>query len=209
MLVEVDLTILKIRYCKNLVLFIYNQKHGGDFMKLNEFEKVSLLNQLLTLRHLRNLDNTDVDDGIYEDKIERYIEALKIGYVDYYSKLFGEENFSNDISSETDDFVHKVLHMYDFAGVSYNALNEDDKTEELKELVTFKGFDGLDEFDYDTICKFILSDHARYRGIVKPVSYNNSMYNIIKYESQLKEFSQLGDQALLSADQLRKLFERN
>lgn len=177
-------------------------------VKLNQFEKVSLLNQLLILRHVRNLDNTDVDDGIYyEDKIERYIEALKIGYVDYYNELFGEENFLNDISSETDDFVREVLHMYDFAGTSYNALNEKDKTKELKRMVTFNGFDESDESDYDTICKFILSDPAKYRGIERPNGWNNSLRNISTYERQLKKFSQLDDQSPLTADQLRELFE--
>ncbi|WP_171654563.1 YfbU family protein [Paenibacillus foliorum] len=163
-------------------------------MKLSNVERLVLSNQYKILMDLN------------PDEVDYYEEKLKIvqnGYTHYYNDLFSEidEELPEHISQE----VVAVLNMYRAINFSYDDLKDDEKQEIPKHRVEFEGFDGNEEPQHYSFCRFVIEDSNRFQELHNKNGYNAHRDVLPKYRRMLIVWEKLGRKTDLSRDEIISL----
>lgn len=122
----------------------------------------------------------------------------------------GQNIPSEQISSETVDFVSNVFDMYEIIEVSFDSLNPQDKQHVLDESSAisseFEGFDGNNESDYKLVARFLVDEMDRFHRIGERANINSHCPKVDKYKAMLDTFlptrNEFGVGAPLSREQL-------
>ena len=121
---------------------------------LDEFKRLTLMNQYLILFDLATLRN----DEYMANKYKRYIKILECGYIGQYYMLFSEK-LSVEFPKWKSDLVLDILNIYSRIHYSYKKI----KSPQIKESeIKFDGFDGNFETEYYAFCNFVLFDLNRF-----------------------------------------------
>lgn len=171
---------------------------------LSDFERVSLVNQFLIMKG----QGKEVIDEVsfYDfDKIDALIEILRVGHEGLYDEVF--DIISKPISKSVVDEVYGILSLYDDALSSFEKLSDAERTEELRLLIKFDGFDGRDEKEHYSTLKTIVKHLEQFEGLFEGnKDLNSHMNRLSKYRKQLdisKGFEGLYE---LSSEDLYKIF---
>ena len=117
--------------------------------------------------------------------------------LDGYEHLYSSEIFSNVldgiVDDETSKFVLDILRMYDKLHISY-INNIQDKTSTVDEKdITFTGFDGNEEIEYYSFCKFFIEDMNRYERLKEMDNFaiNSHCSRLGRYKRQLDVYKSM------------------
>lgn len=160
------------------------KKIGEVLMNLNEYERITLINQFLLLQE------NGVENGHYDVKqYQNYIDILYNGYEGLYDEIFSSLP-RNIISKDVSDEVGEILYMYDRAEISYSNLSKSEQMKIDVSDITFHGFDGNEEYDHYAICTFIIKNLKYYSSMFKTNELNSHFRTLGKYREQLKKFNE-------------------
>ncbi len=179
---------------------------------LNKTQRLILLNQYQIL--------SEITDDVQMKKVyQNNIKILENGYARLYSVLY-ELVENEELSRDDTEFINDVLDMYSKAMVSYEALNEEDKNEQLEQLVRFKGFDLNDpqQSKFVGYIDFMINDYERWEDIKRFVDEGTIELNshgfglkreklensVNKYKAILKERDTTGE---LTVEELKDIFQ--
>lgn len=149
---------------------------------LTEVERLILFNQYSILSKLAN----DAGDKDTADIYETYKTILLDGYKHDYSQLLGI--FGDELSETKSKFVWDVLELYRAIYDKVHTLSPEKRKQYSEYKLKFRGFDGNEEIEYYSYCKFIIQDLGRYAEIYENGKNElNSHCNIINYYNKLLE----------------------
>lgn len=173
---------------------------------LTKFERLSLVNQFLILK---GQGEEEISKSSYYDLegINAAIEVLSGGYEGLYNEIF--KGITDPIPHEIADEVYDILGLYDDALISFSHLSEDERTAELKTLITFDGFDGNNESEHYAVLKVIVENLHKFNFLFDEENgarFNSHSRRLSKYRKQLEAIKEYEVPSQLSADELRKVF---
>lgn len=174
---------------------------------LTKFERLSLVNQFLILK---GQGEEEIRKSSYYDLegINAAIEVLIGGYEGLYNEIIFK-GISDPTPHEIVDEVYDILGLYDNALISFNNLNEDERTVDLKSLITFKGFDGNNEHEHFEVLGVIVKNLHQFNDLFDEKEgprFNSHSRRLSKYRKQLAAIKEYEVPSRLSADELRKVF---
>lgn len=166
-------------------------------MKLNEYQRLNLLNQYRILHELSILRGDK--DG--EERYDNYMTILANGYEKEYS--FFSEVLSETFPAEESEFVWETLQMYSAIYYSYDKLTN---TKIKKEDIIFPGFDGNNEYQHYAFCDFILKDLKRFDEISNNrADFNSHAEKCPQYRRMLLRWESMGRPMTLSEQAIESL----
>lgn len=176
-------------------------------IKLSEFERMSLLNQFLIMKGQGK--EVITKNGYYSsERIDVSIEILRAGHEAFYSSIFNI--LSGPIPYEIGEEVYSIVNLYIDALTSFENLHEEQKTQELRSLIRFDGFDSNNELEHCFVLKFIIekfdifdeySDLFEGRRIL-----NSSKKKLSKYRKELQASRRFANLSDLSPEDLYEIF---
>ena len=166
----------------------------------DEYQKLSLLNQLKILRDLAILRKDKNDEEIYDN----HIMILQNGYTYNYQCLF--EEFSPDMTIEECELVWDILDLYCAIKYSYkrienSSINEND--------IYFKGFDGNNEIQLLSYCKFIMFNLHRFCELTENgrTDFNSHYEMYYKYTKMIDKWAKMNKPYDLSENQIKDILD--
>ena len=165
---------------------------------LDEFQRLTLINQYSILLDLANLRN----DEHSVEKYKQYIKILECGYSGEYSIFL--EGLSDEFSKEDSDLVWDILQIYSNIQYSYRKI-KNPKIAESK--IRFAGFDGNNEIKYYAFCNFVLFDLNRFDELTEGgrCDFNSHCRCCEKYKKMQQKWISMGRPFELSEDDILNL----
>lgn len=176
-----------------------------DEIKLNKFERLSLVNQFLIMK---GQGEEAINGNSYYslEMINAAIEILSAGHEALYADVFNA--ISEPTSKEIGDEVYEILSLYFDALLSFEKLPKSEQTEELRSLIEFDGFDGNEEIEHYATLKVIVKDLNQFEGLFEDKkSLNSHMNRLSKYRNELAKSKEFTELYSLSAEGLYKIFK--
>lgn len=156
-------------------------------MKLSKVERLLLANQFELLSRDENNNYLSKKDCILKRDI------LLEGYEHLYSSEIFSIVSDEIIDDDTSKFVLDILGMYDKLHISYiNNIQDGTSTVDEKDI-TFTGFDGNEEIEYYSFCKFFIEDMNRYERLREMDNFalNSHSSRLGRYRRQLDVYKSM------------------
>ena len=163
--------------------------------ELNQVEKLILLNQYKILRDLAVLKKDENDEELYDNNIK----ILQNGFAHNYTDLTDE--LSNDMLNEDCELVWDILELYSYINFSFKRL----KNSTIKETdIKFIGFDGNNELELRSYCKFIIKDLHRFCELLDSSNddLNSHHEMFMNYKKMIEKWNDMGKPYELSEEQI-------
>ena len=167
-------------------------------MEITKRDRLILINQY---RILASLNKNEADH------YEELISILENGYAIFYSQL--DEWISDEMPEDEGRFVLEVLDLY-------RAIEDVKRASKDNRLLAhrysfFRGFDGNNETDHMSFCRFLIEKQGKYQEqkqyLLKNDNLNSHMPMIEKYSRMLDEAKSLPDKWSMNADEALRVMD--
>ena len=169
-------------------------------ISLTEYERVTLINQFSILNQM---DQTNIYN---KDDYNTMIDILVEGNEGLYDEIFGilEETVNPEIAKE----VRDILHLHHMALIAYEKLSPEEQSEDLKNKISFKGFDGQNEHEYKQTLELIVKKIGDFKALFleKDSEFDSHSEKLSKYREQLKKSKKEIENSFYTKEQLERIF---
>lgn len=166
----------------------------------DEYQKLCLLNQYKILRDLAIIRKDEHDEELYDNNVI----ILQNGFTYNYQDLL--EEFSTEMTDEECKLVWDILDLYCVIKYSYKniqnpSINEYD--------IYFKGFDGNNEIQLLSYCKFIIFNLHRFCELTEnersDFNSHHEMHN--DYKRMVDRWMKMDRPYDLSEEQIKEILD--
>lgn len=167
-------------------------------MKLTKKDRVLLINQYRILATL-NKDE--------ESHYKELITILENGYEIFYSMI--DQWVSEDVPSDKGVFVLDILDLYRSIEIIKKTTKDDRIIDHSFSI--FPGFDGNNETEYMSFCRFLIEIQGKYQEqqpyLLKNDNLNSHMPMVQKYQRMLKQSKLILNLPSMSVDQALQILD--
>lgn len=166
-------------------------------MKLDEKERLILINQYTIIRHI------DPDNAHHYEEL---IEILRSGYEIFYPELFN--NVYEGMTYDEGRFVLDILSIYRMVE-DYKVKNADDDDIKNHHFGTFRGFDGNNETAHMSFTRFLVNTQGKFSEQEQYKSQNDDFNShhptLEKYGRMIHKWQTLGGNYQCSKTELLEI----
>lgn len=170
------------------------QENSSESPQFSDFQRMVLINQFEILKFLAPKEAQE-----YEKKIK----ALQMGYTKHYRMLM---HLDKEMSEKDCEEVFAILDM--FRAIHNSTQKAAGLTDEERQGLKFRGFDGNNEPEQQAYASFLLLDDERYPELTRECNdpYINSHLPMLDmYRRMFTEWRELGKPYEMNEEMLKRI----